>query len=302
MNTILVLVGLPGSGKTTFAKKLINDYPTFIRVNRDDLRIMLRNSAIVGEELESVITATQDLIIDKALSKNKDIVLDNTHCKAAYIKDIVNKFGNKANIKIKIVGAELSFEDIKKQNLNRETAVPVSVIDKMTPGYKYIVKHKEELLQYIAEKVSTPEAKTLKQDPTLPKAIIVDIDGTVAHMDDLRGPFDWSKVLLDNPDKNVLSIIRVLSKKYKIIFVSGRDESCRELTEEWIDIHFNEPSLLYMRPAGDYRKDTIIKTELYNTHIKDKYYVDMVFDDRKCVVDNWRSLGLKCAQVQEGNF
>lgn len=37
-------------------------------------------------------------------------------------------------------------------------------------------------------------------------------------------------------------------------------------------------------------------------NIKDKYNVLGIFDDRQQVVDMWRSLGLKCFQVEPGNF
>ena len=58
-----------------------------------------------------------------------------------------------------------------------------------------------------------------------------------------------------------------------------------------------------MRPANNYEKDTVIKKRIFNTHIKDNYYVEMVFDDRDSVVRMWREeLGLKVAQVDWGDF
>jgi len=50
------------------------------------------------------------------------------------------------------------------------------------------------------------------------------------------------------------------------------------------------------------RKDVIIKQEIYEEHIKDKYDVLFVMDDRNQVVEFWRSIGLTCFQVAEGNF
>jgi hypothetical protein len=57
-----------------------------------------------------------------------------------------------------------------------------------------------------------------------------------------------------------------------------------------------------MRPANDFRKDSLIKKEIYENDIKGKYNVIMVYDDRNQVVDVWRGLGLKCAQVEPGEF
>lgn len=42
--------------------------------------------------------------------------------------------------------------------------------------------------------------------------------------------------------------------------------------------------------------------ELFDRHARDEYRVLVVLDDRKQVVDMWRSLGLTCLQVAEGNF
>ena len=58
-----------------------------------------------------------------------------------------------------------------------------------------------------------------------------------------------------------------------------------------------------MRKEKDYRKDSIVKTEIYNEYIKDKYCVTAVFDDRDQVVnDCGRKLGLLCNQVWKGDF
>jgi hypothetical protein len=57
-----------------------------------------------------------------------------------------------------------------------------------------------------------------------------------------------------------------------------------------------------MREAGDSRKDSIVKQELYERHIKPSYDVFVVLDDRNQVVDMWRSLGLVCLQVAPGDF
>ena len=57
-----------------------------------------------------------------------------------------------------------------------------------------------------------------------------------------------------------------------------------------------------MGNADDSRKDSIVKQEIYEMCIKDKYNVLFVLDDRDQVVNMWREQGLKCLQVAEGNF
>lgn len=156
----------------------------------------------------------------------------------------------------------------------------------------------------------TPEESELllasKQLPT--KAIIVDIDGTIAQMKD-RKPFDYSKVVSDQPDLEIIKLIHIMSSWYTVLFVSGREDSCFNQTAYWLSLHipnwdhFIDPGLsLFMRKSEDYRSDTIIKREIFFEHIVKKYNVEYAFDDRDKVVKLWRSLGIKCLQVAEGDF
>jgi hypothetical protein len=147
------------------------------------------------------------------------------------------------------------------------------------------------------------------QNQSLPKAVISDIDGTVADMRKgntlARSPFDWHRVGEDYPKIPILGIIKIYhGLGYKIIFLSGRDESCRDITSNWLvdNLGFDDFSL-YMRPHKNSEKDSIIKERLFNENIKDKFFIEFVLDDRDQVVDLWRKkLGLTCLQVDYGNF
>ena len=57
-----------------------------------------------------------------------------------------------------------------------------------------------------------------------------------------------------------------------------------------------------MRKDGDYRPDTVVKKEIYEREIKDKYEVLFAIDDRTQVVKTWRELGLTCLQCANGDF
>ncbi|HEX8531655.1 MAG TPA: 5'-hydroxyl kinase, partial [Cytophagales bacterium] len=156
-------------------------------------------------------------------------------------------------------------------------------------------------------KYLAPPVVPLQQDDTLPKVILVDIDGTIAERGQ-RSPFDWERVHLDTPKGHVVQLVKGLHRAgYGVIFLSGRDEVCRETTKAWIAQHFawQEPDdyLLLMRGHRDQRKDSIIKRELFDGHVRDKFYVEAVIDDRNQVVDMWRrELGLTCLQVDYGDF
>ncbi|MGW9159160.1 phosphatase domain-containing protein [Microbacterium sp. NPDC055665] len=56
------------------------------------------------------------------------------------------------------------------------------------------------------------------------------------------------------------------------------------------------------RRTGDTRLDHIIKAEIYDAHIERHSTVIGVVDDRRSVVEMWRSRGLTCVHVAEGDF
>jgi hypothetical protein len=74
------------------------------------------------------------------------------------------------------------------------------------------------------------------------------------------------------------------------------------MTEDWLKFYDIDYNQLIMRRTGDTRKDSIIKEEIFWEQIEPHYNVIAVFDDRDQVVKMWRSLGLKCLQVDYGNF
>lgn len=133
--------------------------------------------------------------------------------------------------------------------------------------------------------------------------VIFDVDGTLAHMNGKRGPFEWEKVGLDDADPVVVSMFQMhRSMGDKIICMSGRDEVCRAETEIWLIRNGCRPHVLFMRPKKDNRKDAIVKREIYERDIKPRFTVRLIYDDRNQVVEMWRSLGLKVFQVADGNF
>ena len=154
-------------------------------------------------------------------------------------------------------------------------------------------------------KESCPDSDHLKhttEGEKLNKAIIVDIDGTLAIRGD-RGPFEWHKVQIDSQNYPVVQLINILKNHYTILVFSGRDTVCREETIKWLG-HYGVPNeFVYMRPEKDTRSDTIVKKELYDQYVKGKYQVEFVLDDRDSVVKMWREdLNLPCFQVAYGNF
>ena len=113
---------------------------------------------------------------------------------------------------------------------------------------------------------------------------------------------DFSKDEINQPIWNILKTYDAFSEDQRIILLSGRSAEYRDITEKWLADNGVSYDALFMRAAGDVRKDSIIKEEIYRAEIENKYNVLFVLDDRDQVVQLWRSLGLTCLQVAEGNF
>lgn len=135
-----------------------------------------------------------------------------------------------------------------------------------------------------------------------PKCVIFDLDGTLALMPEVdgvrvgRGPFEETRAHEDLPNVPVVEIAKMYASRedVTVICLSGRKEDLgREATENWLNAHGIDYDHLFMRKAGDSRNDAIIKRELYEEHIKDKYLIHAVFDDRKRVLEQlWIPEGL----------
>lgn len=145
------------------------------------------------------------------------------------------------------------------------------------------------------------QSYTYVPDDSLPTAWMVDLDGTLAHMTE-RGPFDWDRVGEDVVDGAVLDLVQMIDQGHVVVLLSGRDSVCRLDTEMWLVENEVPCDELWMRPKGDFRKDSIVKLELFREHVAPRYHVRGVLDDRDQVVEMWRSIGLMCAQVAPGNF
>jgi hypothetical protein len=87
-----------------------------------------------------------------------------------------------------------------------------------------------------------------------------------------------------------------------LIILSGREDKSKEHTCSWLKENKINFDNIYMRKTGDFRKDSIIKKEIYDEFIKDKYTVMGVFDDRPQVVRMWKELGLFVFNVYQDPY
>lgn len=288
MKKVIMMRGLPGSGKSTYAKNLLKENPNmYKRINRDDLRAMFDNEHW-SKGNEKFVKQVRDILIIKALEYGKHVLVDDTNLSKTNetrIRQLVQEFNKEHNDNVQVEVREMDtpLEECIRRDALRPKPVGAERIRQM---------HR----QFYAPKVLT-------QDPSLPKALICDLDGTLAQLNG-RNPFDASQCendLLNEPVAHILKTYRHLG--FKIFLLSGRKEEHRIQTENWLSKYQIEYDLLKMRSTDDGRKDAIVKRELFDEYIANKFYIEFVLDDRNQVVDLWRNdLGLTCFQVNYGDF
>jgi phosphatidate phosphatase APP1 len=99
---------------------------------------------------------------------------------------------------------------------------------------------------------------------------VVDIDGVVAdvrhrlHLVEQR-PKRWEEFFARSADDPVLdegaALVRELAADHDVIWLTGRPERTRRLTERWLAEHELPAGLLVMRPDRDYRPARYTKRE-----------------------------------------
>lgn len=281
MITVTLTKGLPASGKTTWAKKMIEDNPgMYKRVNKDDLRAML-DGGRWSKDNEKMILKIRDTLILQAVEAGKHVIVDDTNLHHKHEDQIKQLVKGKAEVFIQDF-TDVSLEECIKRDRLRTNSIGEKTIKQM---------HK----QFLAPK---PEVTTY--NPKLPDCIVCDLDGTLALFGD-RNPYERD-FTIDEVNHTIKDILTACSPLGKVIFLSGRMDKFRTQTEEWLHKNWGNNHELFMRKTDDVRKDTIIKQEIYRNEIKDKYNVLFVLDDRNQVVEMWRQQGLICLQVAEGDF
>lgn len=303
MSTLTITRGLPGAGKTTWAKEIQAKHGS-VRVNRDDLRRMLFGEAIdYGDKQEKLVTQIQRDAIKASFKVGREVIADDTNLPPRRVREWF-RFARANKVELKVEEFEISVEEaIGRQPFRpKHEQVAPPVLNKMA---RFLKNGRLQPYDLAIDVPWSGDVETYVPDVSLPKAIIVDIDGTVALMGN-RSPYDLNRVHEDAPNTAVIDLVNRMEKTgTRIIFLSGREDTARAKTAQWIDTHvmpFVFASGLFMRAADDKRKDAIVKRELFDEHVRNQYNVLFVLDDRNQVVEMWRELGLTCLQVAEGDF
>jgi predicted kinase len=301
MKTIMILKGIPCSGKSTWAMNYLKKHPNEVkRVNKDELRWML-NGTIGDFEDEKIVLAIRDFTIEKALSSGFSVIVDDTNFKDKHFYAICDVAKRVGNIRVFEKFFRVDLKEALKRNATREHPVPESIIIGM---FENNVKGKEVELRDLYFGFKGDYYTKIETVPGRESAIIVDVDGSLALNLKGRDYFDLDHCDEDTLNSTVADIVRLYFKNnHMVLVMSGREEAARAVTEKWLnkyDVPFHH---LFMRETGDTRSDTIVKKEMFDSFIKDKFNVLFAIDDRKKVCRMYRGdLNIPVLQLDDVDF
>ena len=296
MTTLVITRGLPASGKTTYARSWVAESPTNrVRVNRDDLRLMLfgRTAPLLTVHELTVTTAQRAQVA--ALLAERSVIVDDTHLRLRHARawaDLAASIGSA----FEVVDIVTPLDECVRRDAARDRIVGEGAIRSLAARFPFPLP-----AVVPTDRDETP-TEPYVPDPALPPAWLVDVDGTLAKMGD-RSPYDLTRVHEDTVHAHILDLVTALARDgYDIVVMSGRENSARQVTEAWLNDNDIPHAALFMRATGDHRPDPVVKAELFDAFVRPVWAVQGVLDDRTRVVRMWRSLGIPCLQVAEGDF
>lgn len=297
---MIVLKGLPGCGKSTYAKTVLESDPKAIRLNKDTMREMLHFGGYHGRNERYVVEA-EYAMAEKFLAKEMTVVVDDTNLNPVHI-NYYKALADEHGAEFDLVEFDTSLDDCiirdKQRELAGERFVGADNIINMAYQFGFIKQERE--------------------------MVVFDMDGTLTNLDHRRHLVkdlqdgekpDWDKFFSqcdkDTPRVDTFDRMRAayLSGK-EVVICSARPEDYREKSEKWLEanggwiIESNGDRVpmytrLIMRKHKDYRQDTIVKKEMLDKYL-DKTKIIKWYDDRPVVIRMLRDNGINVEDVGNG--
>lgn len=139
---IKILSGIPGCGKSTWARNFIAKNPDTKRINRDDLRKMFDDSRLTDGN-ESFVNKAKLALVKTGIDFDKDMIIDDTHCYNDYLVWLINEIRTYAKgldkpITIELVDFDIDADTCVKRNDERDAKVEKAAIYHMISQKKDI--------------------------------------------------------------------------------------------------------------------------------------------------------------------
>lgn len=301
---LTVLIGISGSGKSTWAHKEWSKDPlNTLIVSRDSIRESMfgfsdktlkhyfNNEKLFS--LEREVSKMCDTMIYEGLEKGKHVICDDNHLELGAIEQY--KFWNV------LTAVEVFNETLVQAIMKDRGRVKQFGDEAIKIQYS---KFKQLIHDPRFNKLDFTPVE-LVNNSSKPRAVLFDIDGTLAHMHN-RSPYDWKKVGEDTVDWDIAYIQNCLaftnaSDSPTIFVTTARDGIAEFNTKKWLLDNGIKYDSFLIKEQGDLRSDWVVKEEMWRELVED-YYIVGCFEDSLSVVRRGRALGLKMFNVQYNHY
>lgn len=293
--SMLILNGVSGSGKSTFAKAWVAEDPDArIRVNYDELRRqMFGENWVFNRPDEDRMQAHARDIVERAGRAGLSVVIDNTNL-SRHVRDRWAALGKDLGLRVEEedVLAPISICVQRDAARDPHESVGAAVIYDQALRYGFLEWHVDD------------------------RIVICDIDGTLADCssrlryikpateNDPTFKKDWKKfhaeVSGDAPITELIDLVNSLSVTKSIVLLTGRPMVAGKDTVKWLEQHDVCYDYLFMRRNGDHRADWEMKQEVLEYLPKEQ--IHLVLEDRDGPTKMFRSHGLRVLQVADGSY
>ena len=295
MPKIFVLRGLPASGKSTLARKIVDTNPTHTaRFNWDDIRNMMGPYWIPEREDTKVLYALRDAFINNMMANQWDIVIDNMNLnpkELEHYNKIVSEYNNNHTNKYEIEVTTLftPVEECIRRDALRSNPIGESVIRSIWQRYR----------NFLCTEENKEIVSKLKPTTDLPKAVIFDADNTLCFNTSGRPYYGTAQGLLDDvPNVNAIIAAQVYhSGGIKVLLVTGREgtDEIKEATQKWMENNQVPIDEYYFRPINNRESGDKLKAQIISG-ISNKYNIIGIYEDSSKIVKSLREMGYSVFQ------
>ena len=299
---LILTRGIPGSGKSTWAKAWVAESPeTRIRLNWDDMRNMMGPYWVPSREPINKAMLWCAVNTAAYCDKPYDIVIDNMNLNPKGWKEVeewIETYNASHHAKSLDLCYELHFKDFftpVAECIRRDAMRPNPIGEKTIKDIWRKYKHFIQITS-----VTNYVDNLLPRDPAKPDCIVVDMDSTMCFNTNGRpwyGEGSTEAMINDIPNEGVVNLVK--SQNYPVVVCTGRNQSQLEVTELWLSKQGIHPEMTFFRANNDFRTGVEVKAELMEEILK-IYNVVAVFEDCEPIVNKFREMGLTVLQPNKG--
>ena len=154
---VIILRGLPGSGKTTWAREFIKYRPWYRRVSKDALREMFAFGEYDYND-EKLVRKIQGQLIRDLLREGSSVVVDNTNLRERDVREIkgasVIYWQDKSYLSVRVLEFHTPLEECIRRDALRERPVGAERIREMAERHGW---DEQDMTEQCSEMAATIE-------------------------------------------------------------------------------------------------------------------------------------------------